>query len=132
MTFPQIHSAPGRCGLYNWQNWRTGLPRTPSPESAAMPLDASRVTPTQIGNYDILGKIAEGGMGTVYKGRRRSDGLIVAIKIIPATTAKNQTLLDRFKREFQAAAELDHPNIVKAIDYNGAGPAPFLVMEYVD
>jgi serine/threonine protein kinase len=97
-----------------------------------MAMDITRSALTQIGNYDILAKIAEGGMGTVYKARRRADGLVVAIKIVPPETAKHPILLERFRREFQAAHELDHPNLVKAIEFNAAGPSPFLVMEFVD
>jgi len=89
-------------------------------------------TPPQLGNYDIVSKIAEGGMGTVYKGRNRTTGEVVAIKVIAPTTAKNPVLLQRFEREFLAARVLDHPNVVKALDYCGTGPHPFLVMEFVD
>jgi serine/threonine protein kinase len=96
-----------------------------------MPIDMSPPL-TEIGDYEILAKIAEGGMGTVYKGRRRSDGLVVAIKIIPPTAARNPVLMQRFKREFDAAKQIDHPNVVKAIDYCSNVPTPFLVMEFVD
>jgi hypothetical protein len=88
--------------------------------------------PTQLGSYDIVARIAEGGMGTVYKARHRQTGAVVAVKVIAAATAKNPVLLQRFEREFQAARVLDHPNVVRAIEYCGAGPQPFLVMEYVD
>jgi serine/threonine protein kinase len=98
-----------------------------------MGLEVPNPVPAQsIGNYDLLDKIAEGGMGTVYKGRHRDTGQVVAIKIVPATTARNSTLLKRFEREFVAARALDHPNVVKAIEFNGATATPFLVMEYVD
>ena len=96
-----------------------------------MPLDTTPAM-TEIGNYEILAKVAEGGMGTVYKARRRFDGLIVAIKIIPATAARNQVLLQRFKREFNAARQIDHPNVVKAIEFCEQPPNPYLVMEFVD
>jgi serine/threonine protein kinase len=86
----------------------------------------------EIGNYEIDFKIAEGGMGAVYKARHRDTGAEVAIKIIPPETARNQVLLRRFEQEFRAASLIDHPNVVKAIEYNGNGPSPFLVMEYVD
>jgi eukaryotic-like serine/threonine-protein kinase len=89
-------------------------------------------TSKQIGHYDLLAKIAEGGMGAVYKGRSQITGEIVAIKIIPAETAKNPILVKRFEQEFKAASLLDHPNIVKAIEYNAATSTPFLVMEFVD
>jgi eukaryotic-like serine/threonine-protein kinase len=97
-----------------------------------MPVETSKSQLQQIGNYDILVKLAEGGMGSVYKARHRDTGLIVAIKIIPSNTAKNPVLLKRFEQEFQAARLLDHPNVVKAIEYCGTGPSPFLVMEFVE
>lgn len=95
-----------------------------------MTLDTT--APTHLGNYDIVSKIAEGGMGTVYKARNRVNGEIVALKVIAPATAKNPILLQRFEREFLAAKVLDHPNVVKAIEYCGALPHPFIVMEFVD
>ena len=92
--------------------------------------DTARMT-RQIGNYDLISKIAEGGMGAVYKASNRTTGQIVAIKIIPPETARNPLLLKRFEQEFKAASLIDHPNVVKAIDYCGTG-TPFLVMEFVD
>ncbi len=85
-----------------------------------------------IGNYDLLEKIAEGGMGAIYKGRHRETGLVVAIKIMPAHMASNPILLKRFEQEFRAASRLDHPNIVRALDYSDTGTTPYLVMEFVD
>ena len=97
-----------------------------------MATDAPTSAPRQIGNYELLSKIAEGGMGAVYKGRNLTTGDIVAIKIVPSETAKNPVLLKRFEQEFNAAKMIDHPNVVKAIEYSGASPNPFLVMEFVD
>jgi serine/threonine protein kinase len=85
-----------------------------------------------IGNYDLLDKIAEGGMGAIYRGRHRETGQIVAIKIMPAHMAQNAILLKRFEQEFRAASRLDHPNIVRALDYGESGSQPYLVMEFVD
>ena len=95
------------------------------------PLDSKPLI-QQIGNYDILAKIAEGGMGAVYKARSRLNGEVVAIKVLPAATARNPVLLKRFEQEFAAAHQISHPNVVKAIEYCGAGPTPFLVMEFVE
>lgn len=94
------------------------------------PADATPLM--QLGNYDVLSKIAEGGMGTVYKARHRTSGEVVAVKVITAATARNPVLMQRFEREFQAARALDHPNVVRAIEYCPTGPQPYLVMEYVD
>jgi serine/threonine protein kinase len=88
--------------------------------------------PNQLGKYDVISKIAEGGMGSVHKGRNRETGEIVAIKVIAPATAKNPVLLQRFEREFQTTKLLNHPNVVKALDYSGAPPHPYIVMEFVD
>jgi serine/threonine protein kinase len=97
-----------------------------------MGLDTSKATMQSIGNYDLLEKIAEGGMGAIYKGRHRDSGAEVAIKIMPAHMASNPVLLKRFEQEFRAASRLNHPNIVRAIDYGETGDSPYLVMEYVN
>src|SRR5262245_7912924 len=97
-----------------------------------MPLDARALGPQQIGEYEVLAKIAEGGMGSVYKARHAGTGQLVAIKVLPPVTAKNPVLMRRFEQEYRAAAAIDHPNIVRAIDFCGTCQNPFLVMEYVD
>jgi serine/threonine protein kinase len=97
-----------------------------------MALDTSKPEMQSIGNYDLIAKLAEGGMGWVYKGKNKQTGEIVAIKIVPAHMARNETLLRRFEQEWVAASKLDHQNIVRAIDYCGTGSTPFLVMEFVD
>src|SRR5215831_11941098 len=84
-----------------------------------------------VGNYDLVEKIAEGGMGAIYKGRHRQTGQLVAIKVMPAHMASNPILLKRFEQEFRAASRLDHPNIVRALDYGDTGNMPYLVMEFV-
>ena len=97
-----------------------------------MPVDTRATIPPQVGDYDILSKIAEGGMGAVFKARSRINGEIVAIKILPPATAKNPIFLKRFEQEYRAAAAMEDPHVVRAIEFCGTGPAPFLVMEYVD
>src|SRR5438309_1288288 len=84
------------------------------------------------GGYDLLEKIADGGMGTVYKGRHRVSGRIVAIKIVAPHMAQNDVLRKRFEQEFKAASMLDHPNIVRALEYGKQGASPFLVLEFVE
>lgn len=94
-----------------------------------MTLDASQLR--TLGDYEIVSMIAEGGMGTVYKARHRVSGQLVAIKVIAKDTARNPVLLQRFKQEFDAARLIDHPHVVKALEYH-AQPQPYIVMEYVD
>ncbi|MFL5244575.1 MAG: serine/threonine-protein kinase [Gemmataceae bacterium] len=97
-----------------------------------MALETSSQPLQTIGNYDLLDKVAEGGMGSIYKGRNRETGQIVALKVMPSHMAGNAVLLKRFEQEFRAASLLDHPNIVRALDYGEAGSSPYLVMEFVD
>jgi serine/threonine protein kinase len=85
-----------------------------------------------ISHYDLLEKIAEGGMGTVYRGRDNRTGQIVAIKVVPKHLLANQVFIKRFEQEYTAARTLDHPNIVRALDFGREGDTPFMVMEFVD
>ena len=89
---------------------------------------ATQAVLREIGDYELIVKIAEGGMGAVWKACHRTSRAVVAIKIIPAETARNPVLLKRFEQEFRAASLIDHPNVVKAIEYCGIGPTPFFVM----
>jgi non-specific serine/threonine protein kinase/serine/threonine-protein kinase len=89
---------------------------------------------TELGHYRILGEIGRGGMGAVYLGRR-SDEVFekqVAIKVVPGALASD-ALRERFARERQLLAGLDHPGIARVLD-GGSTPAglQYLVMEYVD
>jgi serine/threonine protein kinase len=99
-----------------------------------MPTDElhGAATLRMVGDYALLSKIADGGMGSVYKARNNLTNDIVAIKIVPSTMASNHVLLKRFEQEFKAASSLDHPNIVRALDFGYDGASPYLVMEYVE
>ena len=97
-----------------------------------MASDLSKTAIQTVGNYDLLEKIAEGGMGTVYKGRERGSGKIVAVKLVSPQMAKNPVFLQRFEKEYNATRSLDHPNVVRALDYGTAAGRPYLVMEFVD
>src|SRR6266446_4319043 len=86
----------------------------------------------KVGDYDLVEKIAEGGMGTVYKGRHRVTGDAVAIKVAPPQLAANPVYAKRFEQEYNAARTLLHPNVVRALDFGREGLSPFLVMEFVE
>jgi serine/threonine protein kinase len=94
--------------------------------------DAPKAPLQTIGQYDVMEKIADGGMGSVFKALNRETGEVVALKVVAPHMASNQVLLKRFEQEYNAAKQLDHPNIVRALDYGDSGSAPYLVMEFVD
>src|SRR3954470_17511048 len=85
-----------------------------------------------VSHYDLVEKIAEGGMGTVYRGRDQIIGETVAIKVVPKHLLSNQVFLKRFEQEYNAARSVNHPNVVKALDFGRDGEVPFLVMEFVE
>src|SRR5262245_57003671 len=89
-------------------------------------------TMQSVGHYDLIEKVAEGGMGAIYRGRDRRSGEIVAIKVMAPHMAANPTLLKRFEQEFKAASKLDHPNVVRALEFGGSDSSPYLVMEFVE
>src|SRR5262249_41236648 len=82
--------------------------------------------------YVVLDKLGAGGMGVVFKAQHRRMKRTVAIKVLPAATMNNQAAIDRFYREVEAAAKLNHPNIVHAYDASEHQGMHFLVMEFVD
>jgi serine/threonine protein kinase len=94
--------------------------------------EATKPVLQTVGNYDLIDKIAEGGMGTVYRARDRNSGATVAVKIVPAHMTRNAVLMKRFEQEYNVARTLDHPNIVRALDFGFHGASPYLVMEFVD
>jgi eukaryotic-like serine/threonine-protein kinase len=65
-----------------------------------------------IDKYDIIDEIARGGMATVYKARQQTVNRTVAIKVIDAEYAKDPTLMQRFRREVDLIATLQHPHIL--------------------
>ena len=85
-----------------------------------------------LGNYVLLDKIGQGGMGAVFKAEHRRMKRLVAIKMLPPQTMNDAAAAARFQREVQAAAKLRHPNIVAADDADCANGVHFLVMECVD
>jgi len=82
------------------------------------------------GRYEILGPLASGGMGHVYRARRVLLGDEVAIKVIRTVEHDFEAMRERFLRESRACAQLRHPNIVAILDYDvDEQHRPFLVME---
>ncbi|MGH9173158.1 MAG: serine/threonine-protein kinase, partial [Vicinamibacterales bacterium] len=84
-----------------------------------------------IGNYRIEALLGTGGMGRVYRAVHILINRTVAIKVLHDQYAIDPTFQARFLREAQAAAALDHPNIVDVIDFNQSGGISYLVMEFV-
>ncbi|MDB5388487.1 MAG: Serine/threonine protein kinaserelated protein [Planctomycetaceae bacterium] len=85
-----------------------------------------------LGNYRILDKLGQGGMGLVLKAEHKLLKRLVAIKVLSPGVTKKPLALQRFQREVEAAAKLSHPNIVAAYDADEDHKTRFLVLEYVE
>ncbi|WP_146407583.1 serine/threonine protein kinase [Allorhodopirellula heiligendammensis] len=85
-----------------------------------------------LGKYKLLGHIGSGGMSSVYLAEHIGLNDKRAIKVLPKKRVHDASYLARFKREAQAIASLNHPNIVVAHDIDNDGDTHFIVMEYVD
>jgi serine/threonine-protein kinase len=94
-------------------------------------LQADTPLPVRYGDYAIIERIGEGGMGVVYKARRSGEFRIVALKVLPAELTRSADAVRRFRREVEAASSLSHPHIVAALDSGEENGAYYYVMEYV-
>jgi eukaryotic-like serine/threonine-protein kinase len=86
-----------------------------------------------VGSYQVVGKIAEGGMGVVYRAHHPMLGKVAAIKVLLPEFSANQDIVNRFFNEARAATAIRHPGIVEIYDFgylpNGMG---YIVMEFLD
>jgi len=87
---------------------------------------------TVISHYKILEKIGEGGMGVVYKAQDTKLDRIVALKFLPEQYTSDEGFKARFKREAQASAALNHPNIITIHEVAEYENRPYFAMEYIE
>lgn len=88
--------------------------------------------PHEIAGFKMLGRLGSGAMATVYKMKQLSLDRVVAVKVLPRKYMTNPQFVERFYAEGRAAARLNHPNIVQAIDVGKSGETHYFVMEYVE
>jgi serine/threonine protein kinase len=84
------------------------------------------------GTYKLYDKVGSGGFATVYLGRNLRTNQIVAVKVLREEFAEDPGSVERFRREAQLVQRLDHPNIVRVLDYGVEAGQHFLVMDYIE
>ena len=85
----------------------------------------------RLGQYEIIDEIGRGGMATVYRARQASINRIIAIKVLPPQFMHDPSFFERFKREVDVIAHLEHPHILPIYDYGEVDGLPFIAIRYL-
>ncbi|MDA1277223.1 MAG: serine/threonine-protein kinase [Verrucomicrobia bacterium] len=112
-------------------NLKTETVFSDATSAAQPPLPPERLAP-HFPQLEILECLGRGGMGVVYKARQKTLNRFVALKLLALERVGDTQFAERFTREAQALAALNHPNIVTIHDFGQAGGFYFLLMEFVD
>src|SRR5215831_14046863 len=99
--------------------------------AAQPPLPPEQIAP-HFPQLEILECLGRGGMGVVYKARQKTLNRFVALKLLAPERVQDPQFAERFTREAQALAALNHPNIITIYDFGQAGGFYYLLMEFVD
>ena len=83
------------------------------------------------GKYELIKKLGQGGMASVYLAREKDLAREVAIKVLPKAFLHDKNFIDRFKREARIAANLEHPNIISIFQINIEEELCYIVMSFV-
>lgn len=113
----------------------TGGSSSASSGSSVVPFGAAETAefaPPLVPGYEILREVGRGGMGVVYKARQISLNRLVALKMILSGSHAGPTERERFKREAESVAALQHPHIVQIFDIGEANGHPYLALELVE
>ncbi|WP_341463006.1 protein kinase domain-containing protein [Deinococcus wulumuqiensis] len=121
---------------------RTGVTRTGTGTRAGGTLRTARGRTPQRGGavtgdvffqeYEVLERVGIGGMGSVYRAKRRQDGRVVALKVPQEKYLADAKFVKRFYREAEVLKRFTHPNIVRVYDYRMQAPEHYIAMEYLD
>jgi serine/threonine protein kinase len=93
---------------------------------------APQKSATILGDYKLLKKLGQGGMGAVYKAKQISNDREVAIKVMTKELSQKDAFVQRFLREARVMAKLDHPNVLRSFDAGNAMGYYYLSIEYVE
>ena len=84
-----------------------------------------------LGQYQIEQEVGRGGMATVYRARQQSMNRTVAVKVLPRNLLHDPTFYERFEREVDVIAHLEHPHILPIYDYGQAEGVPYIIMRFL-
>ena len=103
----------------------------PQPEAAAAaPAPRPAALPTQVGEWALIERLGQGGMGVVFRARR-PDGAESAVKLLHPNLLERVDVVRRFAREVRIASELSHPGLVKIVEADTSSALPWFAMELI-
>ena len=102
------------------------------PDSAPAEPDTRVFTARRFGDYELLEQLGRGGMGLVYRARQTSLNRTVALKMVLDSQMNSPLALRRFEIEAEAAARLEHPNIVSIFEIGSVEGQPFISMRFIE
>ncbi|AWN22622.1 6-bladed beta-propeller [Deinococcus irradiatisoli] len=112
---------------------RTSAPKRPTNVTQQRyATKAPTMTDLKFADYDVLDRIGIGGMGSVYRARRKQDGRTVALKVPQEKYLADAKFVKRFYREAEVLKRFNHPNIVRVYDYRSQGDEYYIAMEFLD
>ena len=88
--------------------------------------------PRRFGGFELIRRLGRGSMGAVFLARQTSSDRLVAIKILAPRFSRDESYVNRFLREAESAAKLEHPSIIGAIDVGEVDGLKYFVMEYIE
>lgn len=101
------------------------------PPTQPNPYSSDNLTGRTLGQFEIMDEIGRGGMATVYRARQLTMNRIVAIKVLPRALMHDPSFIERFRREVDVIAHLEHPHILPIYDYGEVEGVPFIAMRYL-
>jgi eukaryotic-like serine/threonine-protein kinase len=132
-AWPQVDLSDGdsiRVGSTVFSVRVEGAHQDTGPLDQLLGAEAARGPVAGLAGYEIGALLGKGGMGSVYKARRRSDGALVALKLLRPEVVVEPFARDVFLREVAVTAQLRHPNVVALLDHGAEGDTFYFVLEY--
>jgi len=101
-------------------------------DASGAPGGAAHPPPAGVGEYEILEELGRGGMGVVYKARKRGLERTVALKMLLRGAHASAADMARFRSEVESASQLEHPNIAPVYDVGSSNGEPYFTMRFIE